>query len=636
MAGVAGCGNSRAVRAGGRSEVIVLGFDGMDYHLTAELMARGKLPHFARLAREGIFAPLGTSIPPQSPVAWSSFITGMDAGGHGIFDFLHRDPATLLPFFSTSRTSNAEKNLKLGKWKIPLESGKVELLRRGQPFWEVLEAHGIPASILRIPADFPPSGTASRELSGMGTPDILGTYGTFSLYTSDASPFARRRVSGGEIYPVTVVDGVVNAQLHGPDNPFLVNKQPVAAGFTVYLDPGQAAAKIVVGEEERILQEGEWSDWVPLDFDLIPTQGLRVMGRFYLKEVRPTFQLYVTPLNLDPFDPAMPISHPASYAAQLAAATGRYYTQGMPEDTKALSAGVFTPAEFLEQAHLAGEETIRQYRYVLGQFHQGLLFSYFGNVDQVSHMMWRSMDPDHPAYDAAVDGPFRNAVEDVYVDMDGVVGDTLEQMDPGTTLIVMSDHGFTSWRRAFHLNAWLRENGYLTVLDPGLRKDPGLLANVDWSGTRAYGLGINGLYINLRGRERDGIVDESERQALMDEIVGKLLKTVDPKTGLPAITRVFQREKAYKDRGALGIGPDLIVGYTKGTRGSNESALGEVPPDMFTDNMERWSGDHCMDPQAVPGILLANHPLKKPATRLEDLAAAVLAEFGIDRFPVQE
>jgi predicted AlkP superfamily phosphohydrolase/phosphomutase len=624
------CGGTRA---SGKPAVIVLGFDGMDYELTKQMMAEGRLPNLSKLAAQGTFQPLATSMPPQSPVAWSNFITGMDSGGHGIFDFLHRDPNTMIPFLSTSRAEPSDKRLKLGKYQIPLGSDKIELLRHGQPFWEVLEKRGVGTTVVRMPANFPPSGTASHELSGMGTPDILGTYGIFSYYTTDPFTWAGRDVSGGKVYNVGINEGVVRGTLYGPTNPFLVEAPKIAAPFTVYVDDVEPVAKIVVGSEERVLRVGEWSDWVPISLDLVPTQSVPVIARFYLKGVRPDFGLYVTPLNLDPRSPAMPISHPGSYAGTLAAATGPFYTQGMPEDTKALKAGVFTAAEFVGQAHIAGDEVVRQYAYVLDQFRDGLLFYYFGNGDQVSHMMWRAMDPGHPAYKPA-DAAFADTVKKIYEQFDQIVGKALARVDGGATLVVMSDHGFTSWRRSFHLNSWLRNEGYLTARDPSLKDDPGLYANVDWSRTRAYALGINGLYINVAGREKDGVVDPGQREALAQEIAEKLLRTLDPKTGERAVTKVLRREE-YRDRGYLEIGPDLVVGYAKGVRGSDESALGKLMPEVMTDNTEEWNGDHCMDPDAVPGILFTSRPLKKPVARLDELAAAVLAEFGVEGFPAR-
>ncbi len=634
-----GC-TTRGNQAGTR--VIVLGFDGLDYEITRALVERGEMPAFAQLAASGSFAPLGTSVPPQSPVAWSTFMTGLDPGGHGIFDFIHRDPATMIPYLSTTETASGGMSLTLGKYQFPLLGGSVELLRGGETFWEVLEEGGIPTTIIRIPANYPPSGTATRELSGMGTPDLVGTYGTFSYYTSDVLT-ANRDISGGDVYFVEPRDDVVEATLYGPDNPFLVEPEKVRSNFTVYLDAAHGTAKLVIGQgegdgssgdAERVLQVGEWTDWVPIDFELLPLQSLRGMARFYLRQLEPDFQLYVTPINLDPIDPALPISTPASYAAELAEATGRFYTQGMPEDTKSLQEGIFTREEFLAQARLAGDDVRRQYALVLDQFDDGLLFYYFGNVDQISHMLFRATDPGHPTYDPETDVEFLEVIEDLYRTMDAIVAETLAKVDDDTTVIVMSDHGFTSWRRAFHLNGWLRDHGYLQTRNPGMRNDPGFFANIDWAQTRAYGLGLNGLYLNLRGRERQGIVAPEARETLMTEIAEKLLATVDPLTGEPAITKVYTREEVYSSAGYDGVAPDLVVGYAKGTRCSSESSIGAVPPGaVIVDNLDPWSGDHCMDHEAVPGILLANKPLRRAVPSLQELAGAILAEFGIEDFP---
>ncbi len=620
---LSGCGGGRDTTA----RVIVLGFDGMDYGLTAQLMAEGRMPNFSKLAAEGSFGPLGTSIPPQSPVAWSTFITGEQPGAHGIFDFVHRDPATRAPYLSTSRTVPPSRTLRVGRYQFPLAAGRVELLRHGQPFWEVLEARGIQTSIIRMPANFPPSGSAHRELSGMGTPDLAGTYGTFTFYSSELFALGGRPVSGGRLQRVHVRENVVRSMLRGPDNPFLREPTPLEAEFTAYLDSVHPAIKLVVGNEERVLQEGEWSDWVPVQFRMAPTQTLGGMGRFYLKQVRPEFELYVSPLNIDPFAPALPISTPASFASELARATGRFYTQGMPEDTKALEEGVLTRDEFLAQARLAGDEVKRQLAHALDLYDSGLLFYYVGNVDQVSHMLWGTMDPEHPAYDAGRDAAYADVVRDLYVELDGMVGETLARMPPDTTLIVMSDHGFASWRRAFHLNSWLRDVGYLTLADPYRLDDPGFFGNVDWSRTRAYGLGLNGLYLNMLGREAGGIVRPEERAALLADIGAALLEVLDPQTGQPAITKVYRADETFGRVDHLELMPDLLVGYAKGTRCSNESALGGIPREVIVDNTGLWTGDHCMDHETVPGILLTNRTLRQPAPSLERLGGAIVAEF---------
>lgn len=626
-----GSGCTRAPRSGKR--IIVLGFDGMDYGVTRDLMAQGRMPNFSRLASSGGFSPLATSIPPQSPVAWSSVITGLEPAGHGIFDFVHRDPATMTPFLSTTRTVAPSRTVKIGSWQLPLSGGRVELLRDGQPFWEVLEARGVRTNIIRMPANFPPSGSATRELSGMGTPDLLGTYGTFSFFSSPSGRLAGRTLSGGRSTTVDVAGDIVRGELAGPDHPFRTPARAVTAPFAVYLDERAAAAKITIGDEERLLKVGEWSDWVPIEFELTWFQGLPAMARFYLKQIRPAFELYVSPINLDPAAPAMPISTPASYASELARATGPFHTQGIPEETKALSERVLTRDEFLAQARTVGDEIVRQYWHVLDRFDDGLLFYYFGNLDQVSHMMWRPRDPSHPAYDPSADAPYRNVVDDLYVAFDTLVGETLRRKGgDDTTVIVMSDHGFTSWRRSFHLNSWLRDHGYLKPVDPSITTQSDF-GNIDWSRTQAYGLGLNGLYLNLQGREQYGIVAPEDRERLIDEIRRGLLATIDPQTTQPAIVKAYAPPPSTRGPSHADRAPDLIVLYAEGTRGSNESALGGLPADVIVDNTGEWSGDHCMDPDTVPGILLVNRPLRQKASSLGDIARAILAEFGIEGFP---
>lgn len=467
----------------------------------------------------------------------------------------------------------------------------------------------------------------------MGTPDVLGTYGTFSFFTSEPYAFEGKSLGGGKVFPVHRVDDVVEAGLVGPDNPFLVDKAKLKIPFRVMVDPDESAALLEIGGQRRLLKVGEWTDWLALDFEMVPTQKLPVEARFFLKSVRPHFQLYVTPLNLDPENPAQPISTPDGYAAELARATGRYYTQGMPEDTQALKQGVLDRNEFLSQARIAGKEMIEQFRVVLGRHKGGFLFYYFGELDQVSHMMWRPTDPGHPRYDPEEDAPFAHVVEDIYIRLDGVVGEALDLIGESGTLIVMSDHGFTSWRRSFHLNAWLVENGYLTARDSNESNDSGFLTNIDWPRTRAYGLGINGLYLNLRGRERDGAVSPSDYDELLKEIGDKLLALKDPATGGPVVTKVYPSREYYQDRGSLEVGPDMQIGYAKGTRGSDATAGGAVIGTIFSDNAMEWSGDHCMDHEAVPGVLLSSRPLQRPVKALKNLASGILAEYGIEGFP---
>ncbi len=618
--------------------VIVVGFDGMDPVLLRQELAAGTLPNFARLLDRGELHELGTSIPPQSPVAWSNFITGMNAGGHGIFDFIHRDPRTLIPYLSTSEAKPPTKYLRLGQWKLPREEARVELLRDGTAFWELLADAGVDVTIYKIPANFPPVECEARSLSGMGTPDILGTYGIFTYVTDD--PPANMEPAGGQVVVVDASSGRFEIEIPGPTNTLREGDPPTSATLAVVVDPENAAASVTVGDETVLLQEGEWSDWVSLRFPLAPwlrfvpgmsgSAEARGICRLHLMEARPSFRLYITPVQIDPREPAMPISTPPQYAAELAAATGLYYTQGLPEDTKALDAGVLDDDDYVQMATIIYQEHMAALRHELARFAKldsGFLFFYFNSPDQNCHMFWRAMDPDSPVHAEAA--AHADRIHDVYVSLDAALGEILQAVDERTVLMVMSDHGFAPYRRSFHVNRWLLENGYLAVL-PGVDPtDVEYLAGVDWSRTRAYALGINSVYLNLRGREQNGIVGQGhEQETLLAELAAKLEQVVDPATGQRAVKYAYRGGRVYQGPHAAQA-PDIVMGYYRGFRGSDESALGEIPADVFADNLRKWSGDHCMAADEVPGILATNRPLAAADPSLVDMAPTILRLFGL-------
>ncbi len=614
----------RATTQSSGKRVLILGFDGMDPEILTRLMKEGKMANFQHLKENGDFKPLQTSSPPQSPVAWSNFITGMNPGGHAIFDFIHRDPATMTPYFSTSKTAPPKWVIPIGEWILPLSSGKVSLLRQGRSFWEILKEKGVDATIIRIPSNFPPVKTPAVQLSGMGTPDIQGTYGTFSFYT-DESIDKYSGISGGEAYPVQLKQQRFEAKLVGPPNVLKKNSPAATVDFTVFVDAENPVIRIDLQDQKILLQEKQWSDWIRIHFEIIPHfQSVSGICRFYLKEIRPHFKLYVTPMNLDPIAPALPISTPESYSSELSEHIGEFYTQGIPEDTKALSAEILDDGEFLAQARIVFEEELKMFEHELGRFHSGTLFFYFGRVDQLSHMFWRSKDPTHPAHDAAK--RFEQVIEDVYGEMDLVLEKALKKVESSTTVIVLSDHGFAPFYRAFNLNSWLKNNAYASLLD---FSEGGMLQNVDWNNTRAYGLGFNALYLNLKGREKNGIVQAgAERESLLNELREKLLEVIDPKTGEHVIASAFRPEEIYSGP-YVKDAPDLIIGYNKGYRASWETTLGKFPRVLLKDNNEKWSGDHLIEARFVPGILLANKKIKAEHPALYDLAPTILAEFGI-------
>ena len=614
-----------------RPKVLVLGFDGMDPKIVESLMGQGRMPNFTALQERGGFSRLETSVPPQSPVAWSNFITGMNPGGHGIYDFIARDPETYLPYLSTTVTGEAKRTIKIGKWRIPLSKGKVTLLRRGKAFWQTLEEHGIPTVVIRLPSNFPPIGKKTKGISGMGTPDILGTYGTFSFYTT--KPNVITTDTGGSIFVVSAFDNVVKTKIVGPANTFLDGSPNAELPLTVYIDPDYPAAKIEVEGTDLILNEKEWSDWVELKFKMMALVSVKGIVRFYLKSVRPDFELYMSPVQLDPMAPALPISTPPAYSSELAKAIGRFYTQGIAEETWALNEDRINEDEYLQQAEFVFDQTNRMLDYELGRFDWGLLFCYFSTTDPLQHMFWRVRDPQHPMYNPEIAQKYGSIIETYYARMDSVLGHAVERVGPDATVIVLSDHGFTSFRRNVHLDTWLYQNGYISLTDDYRKTSDEFFENVDWRGTRAYALGINGLYINQIGREKNGIVAPGpEKEALLDELIAGLKAITDPKTGEQVIAQVYKAGDYYSGE-CVSEAPDLIIGYNGGYRGSWETALGKITRALVTDNAKKWSGDHCMAKEVIPGILFTSKRISRSNPALYDLAPTILGEFGIPREP---
>lgn len=615
------------------ARMIILGVDGMDPKLLEEFMQQGLTPNLSRLASTGGFIALGTSIPPQSPVAWSTFITGLDPGGHGIFDFLHLDRDALTPYMSTSRVSDPAVTLPLGRWRIPLSGQKIRLLRHGTAFWELLEASGVHTRVFQIPANYPPIETSGRAISGMGTPDLQGTPGVFTLYTDDPR-WRGRTVSGGIIERVKLRGGVTRSHINGPPNALLKGNPLATADLEVLVDHENPVALVSVDDGRRLIQRGEWSEWLSVRFQLVPNvASVTGMVRFYLKQVRPHLILYMSPVNIDPRDPAQVIASPAEYARELTEAAGPFYTEEMPEDTKALRAGVLEPREFLTQSRLVLDERKRLLEAELRRFNaerdRALLFFYFSSIDQRHHMMYRQADPADPMHSANTPPELANAVRDTYAEIDAVVGRVVSAAGEGTAIVVMSDHGFSSFRRQVNLNRWLELNGYLRLKNSFNRGHDEWLQGIDWSATRAFAIGLNSLYLNVRGREKHGIVAPGERTALAAEIAQKLGSWVDTETGENVATQVALREHVYHGL-YVDEAPDIIVGYAPGYRASWDTTTGKVPLALLEPNLGEWTGDHCIDSRAVPGVLLTNRRLSAGSGSLPDLTVSVLEYFGVD------
>jgi len=630
----------RAIQGKGLTQrVIIIGIDGMDPRLCERLMDAGQLPHLTRLRQSGGYRILGTSTPPQSPVAWSNFINGAGPGSHGIFDFIHRDPSTqAAPFFSVAKTVAGEGYWETGKHKLQLDfppfnhkRAKTVLLRQGTPFWDYLDQAGIDSSFYNLPANYPPSVSKHghhRCLSGLGTPDLLGTYGTYQHFAENG-PIRARDESGGKRARLAFRDESASARLIGPHNTLLKNAEPLVIPFTVHRDKKAQACVIEIQQHKVLLRQGQWSPWLKLDFEmalpgLIPNKHVKAICRVFLQSVSPNVRLYVSPLNSDPSDSALKITEPAGFSRAIANRLGLFATTGFQEDHKALSNSVFTDEEFRIQADMVLQERLRLLDYALERYDDGLLFFYFSSTDLQSHMFWWDTDAKHPTRSADHAKTCFGYIQQLYGKMDSVVGDILKRYGDKATIMVMSDHGFANFKRQFNLNTWLRANGYLYPPNA-----TGILQDVDWSRTRAYGLGINGLYLNLKGRERDGIVAPgAERDQLLDELAGKL-EALRDSNGQRILRKVHRTDQVYSGP-ATALAPDLVLGYCRDYRASWTTCLGNMSKDILSDNDSVWSADHCADASEVPGILFCNRPISAETASLVDIAPSVLTGFGLD------
>lgn len=607
------------------SKAVVLGLDGLDHALVSQYLEQGKLPNFSKLRDMGCFKPLTSTVPPISPVAWSTFQTGSNPGKHNIFDFLTRDKKTYAPILSSSAIRGTSRNLRLGKYLLPIGKADIRLLRKGLPFWKVLGDNGVFSTVLRVPITFPPEKFYGLQLSAMCAPDLRGTQGMFSYYTTGNGNGAEP--VGGEIFKVEKKDGLFRSVLVGPENPTREKGGALTCPFSI--EPvSNTEAVLTVSGDKHSLKLGEYSPWIRVTFKA--AFGISVSGvcMFLIKSMAPDFRLYVSPINLDPAKPAMPISHPRVFSAYLSKNQGPYATLGLAEDSWALNEKVLSDEDFFHQCVQMDEEREKMFFDCLDKTKKGLCVCVFDGTDRVQHTFWRELDPDHPVHQGNFKQKTDPAIERIYKRADDLLGRTLEKCaDKDTLLMVISDHGFNTFRRGIDLNRWLEENGYLKLKDNN--RDAANLANVDWSCTKAFALGLTGMFLNLEGRESQGIVDPGEEaSALRREISDKLVQLKDPATGDPAVKHVYDATRVY-------VGPykkeapDLIVGYIKGYRASWDTAVGKVTDAVFHDNHKAWSGDHCIDRSFVPGVFFCNRNIADDRPRLMDIGPTLLDLFGV-------
>ncbi len=591
-------------------KVIVLGIDGLDPDILGMLSGEGAVPNFDALRAAGCAGPLGTISPAQSPVVWTTLATGTNPARHGVFDFIQRDPERPLPYLSICRQEGGGL----------LRSARYAKPRHNDAFWDVLGRQGVPVSVIRWPVTFPAEEINGRMLSGLGVPGIRGTLGHYTFYTDDPESFPD--MPPDRLTEVTVSDGKVESTVEGPrvrglrgvSAATIPLKLSWADGGGVDLQAGKASVR---------LAPGQWSDWTTLEFSAGALKTVTGMAKFYLVSREPAVRLYMTPLEPDPRDPAFNIASPEGYAAELAEAMGPYHTLGMPEDTKALNEGAMSEEMFVEQCNEITEERFAQFWHEFERFREGVLAFVFDASDRVQHMFWCENEMD----DLRV-ARLSPRIREHYLLMDKFMGRLLKAMDDETGLVLVSDHGFASFDTCFDLNAWLVEEGFMTLTaDPaGMdEEETALYRLVDWSKTVAYGCGFSSLYVNLRGREGHGAVEPADAPDIVARLAERAAAYRD---GGRAVVELTPRGDLY-DGPLLEEAPDMVLSTAPGYRMGWQTAVGGVAPEVLSPNEKHWSGDHIVRPAAVPGTIMSNVPLELDGAGAPDVAPTVLAMLGL-------
>jgi predicted AlkP superfamily phosphohydrolase/phosphomutase len=658
------------------TKVVILGFDGVDPDLIEEYLAEGRLPNLRRLREEGSLQPLGTTYPPESPVAWASFHTGMNPGKHGIYDFLRRDPKTYFPNIGTNDKVDPEFLFGQIPWRLP----RAINLMQGTPFWKATADRGIGTVVLTAPVMFPPIELAGGYMtSGLNTPDIRGTQATYHYFSTDVSgEKAEDSEFGGKVSGITFSEGRAHTRILGPWDPVVrQRKENLSLELRTVRERIQSSSDPALRERRQELQnrirdldqeryievplafeadrvgrkltvelqgqrhtvaEGKWSDWLDISFRVTALVSIHGICRFYPVEVGSQVRIYMSPIEMDPRRPPLPISYPRGFSAELAREVGLFKTRGWAAESAALKELKIGEDAFLEDLFEFVDKQEQITLYTLRNKPWSLFISVFEAPDRAQHMFWRLIDPRHPLHDPVLVEKYGDTIRRVYERMDETIGKVRAELGEDTVLIALSDHGFHSFRTGMNINTWLVENGFMFLKGQNdhqmnlndLFSQQNFFINVDWTRTRAYSLGLGLIFINLAGRERNGVVQPGEEyERVKAELTARLVEVVDPATGGKVVDNVYDAARIY--HGPLtGGAPDLIVGFAEGYRVSWQTALGAVPPGTLEVNDQKWSGDHCsVDAATTSGFIAVNRSISKSDPAIVDLAPTVLQLFGL-------
>ncbi|MCK5504050.1 MAG: alkaline phosphatase family protein, partial [Thermodesulfovibrionia bacterium] len=486
------------------------------------------------------------------------------------------------------------------------------------------------STILKWPMTFQPKQNRSRLYAGLGVPDIKGGLGRYCFYTT--KNIAENEEGIEKVVKVKLNGNQIKTYLAGPNIAKLRTREEAKVDMNISVPSDNSKIEINIDGTKIRVNKGQWSEWVEVKFKLGLMKTATGIVKFYLNQAGPDFELYMTPVQINPKDPAFVISSPDDYIRELAKEVGHFYTLGMPEDTKAVEEGRTDEEAFITMCDEIVEEQEKMLWYELNRFKEGLLASAFFSTDRIQHIFWVTRDPAHPLYDKAYAEKYGHVIDDYYRKMDRILGEVMKQVDDKTAIMVFSDHGFSSFRRTVHINSWLVQNGLMALTRKVSRDDKdggGLFQYVDWKNTKAYALGFGSVYFNIKGRERQGIVEPGAgADSLANKIADELVKLTDTKDGQSVVRNVYKNKDIYSGS-CINSSPDLVVGFQDGYRSSWQTAIGGSPAAIIEDNLKKWSGDHIVDPSIVPGILLTNFNINVEKLHQMDIAPTVLTCFGM-------
>jgi predicted AlkP superfamily phosphohydrolase/phosphomutase len=455
--------------------------------------------------------------------------------------------------------------------------------RRGSAFWTLAGQAGVRSSVLAVPMTFPPESVPNGEmLSGWPTPDLRDTPGQYTFFSTD-TPIRDdgRTVGGGMRHRLTFTAGVAQTTITGPHEA----RVPVSIFWN---REGKSATLDLDGTSIR-LEEGEWSKWVPIDFDRSWFARKHGMIEFCLVHAGTGFALYASPIHWKPDHPPAPLSSPESLSSDLYERVGAFRTLGWAEATSALDDGVIDEKAFMDDVYRAFDDRAQIILQRLDTNKWDLLVGEVDSLDRVQHVMWRLMDPAHPAYDRAAAARFSDVIAQFYRRCDDLLGEVVTHAGADATIVMLSVYGEHGVTQTFDLNRWLSEE-----------RLPG----------------------TATAAPNGAITLDATARSVEDHIVARLKALLDPGTKAPLISAVYKREAVYTGA-ASAAAPDLQVGFVPG--------YGIAPaPALIAPNRRKWSADHAgLDYRSVPGTLLSSRPTTTDSPRVIDIAPTVLRYFGV-------